>query len=115
MPVTRMVPEMVNETRTVTVACPRQQTIDQPVTRIVCEPVTVDEEMLSARPGDEERARESSIRPRCTTVIVDKDVTRMIPQCVTEMVPVTRMIPVVRAADSAMSRRRSPSRRWSRW
>ena len=32
---------------------------------------------------------------RCTTVMWTKEVTRMVPQCVTEMVPVTRMIPVV--------------------
>src|SRR4051812_17178424 len=34
VPVTRMVPEVVNETRTVTVCVPRQQTINKPVTRV---------------------------------------------------------------------------------
>ncbi len=41
VPVTRMVPETVNETRTYTVCVPKQQVVRQPVTRIVCEPVTM--------------------------------------------------------------------------
>ena len=41
MPVTRMVPEMVNETRTVTTFEPKQEIVNKPVTRYVCEPTTV--------------------------------------------------------------------------
>ena len=55
VPVTRMVPETVNETRTVTVCVPKQQVVRQPVTRIVCEPVTMTRRCYQRRPGDEER------------------------------------------------------------
>ncbi len=40
VPVTRMISEVVNEPRTVTVCVPKQQTINKQVTRYVCEPVT---------------------------------------------------------------------------
>ena len=41
VPVTRMVREVVNETRTVTCYTPQQQMVTRPVTRYVCEPTTV--------------------------------------------------------------------------
>ena len=50
VPVTRMVPETVNETRTITRFIPQQETINkQVITHYVCEPVTRDQKVLPAR------------------------------------------------------------------
>ncbi len=94
VPVTRMIPEVVNETRTVTVCTPKEERINQRVTRIVCEPVQVVKKCYQPVPVTKNVER-VIYQTRCTPVIATKQVTRMIPQCVTEMVPVTRMIPVV--------------------
>src|SRR5262245_11601014 len=40
VPVTRYVPEVINESRTITVCVPKEQTTKCPVTRVVCEQVT---------------------------------------------------------------------------
>jgi hypothetical protein len=88
-----MVPETVNETRTVTICTPRQQVVRQPVHRVVCEPVTMTRRCYRPVPVTKNVQR-TIYKARCSTEIVEKVVTRMIPQCVEEVVPVTRMIPV---------------------
>jgi hypothetical protein len=94
VPVTRLVPETVNESRTVTVCVPKQQTIKQPVTRVVCEPVTTVKRYHRAIPVTK-NVEKVVHQAYCTTVMKTKVVSRMVPQCFTEMVPVTRMRKVV--------------------
>ena len=90
VPVTRMVPELVNETRTVTCYTPQQQIVNKPVTRYVCEPTTVVQKCYRRIPVT--RTVERTIyQTYCTTEMVNKTITRMIPECVTETVPVTKM------------------------
>jgi hypothetical protein len=94
VPVTRMVPELVNETRTVTCYTPEQRVVNKPVTRYVCEPTTVVQKCY--RPVPVTRTVERTIyQTYCTTEMVNKVITRMIPECVTETVPVTKMRTVV--------------------
>ena len=94
VPVTRMVPELVNETRTVTCYTPQQQIVNKPVTRYVCEPTTVVQKCY--RPVPVSRIVERTIyQTYCTTEMVNKVVTRMVPECVTETVPITKMRKVV--------------------
>lgn len=90
VPVTRMVPELVNETRTVTCYTPQQQIVNKPVTRYVCEPTTVVQKCYRRIPVT--RTVERTIyQTYCTTEMVNKTITRMVPECVTETVPVTKM------------------------
>jgi hypothetical protein len=94
VPVTRMVPELVNETRTVTCYTPQQRMVSKPVTRYVCEPTTVVQKCY--RPVPVTRTVQRTIyQTYCTTEMVNKVITRMIPECVTETVPVTKMHKVV--------------------
>ena len=94
VPVTRMVPELVNETRTVTCYTPQQQIVNKPVTRYVCEPTTVVQKCYRRIPVT--RTVERTIyQTYCTTEMVNKTITRMIPECVTETVPITKMRKVV--------------------
>ncbi len=93
VPVTRMVSETVNETRTYTVCVPQQKVVRQPVSRIVCEPVTMTRRCY--RPISVTKNVERTVyQTVCSTEIVNKVVTRMIPQCINEMVPVTQFHPV---------------------
>ena len=60
VPVTRMVPETVNETRTITRFIPQQETINkQVIANYVCEPVTDDQEVLPTHPGHQERDQDA--------------------------------------------------------
>ena len=94
MPVTRMVRECVNETRTVTCYTPQQEMVTKPVTRYVCEPTTVVQK--SYRPVPVTKIVQRTIyQTYCTTEMVNKTITRMIPECVTETVPVTKNRKVV--------------------
>ncbi len=94
VPVTRMVRECVNETRTVTCYTPQQEMVTKPVTRYVCEPTTVVQK--SYRPVPVSRIVQRTIyQTYCTTEMVNKTITRMIPECVTETVPVTKHRKVV--------------------
>ncbi len=94
VPVTRMVPELVNETRTVTCYTPEQRMVNKPVTRYVCEPTTVVQKCY--RPVPVTRTIQRTIyQTYCTTEMVNKVITRMIPECVTETVPVMKMNKVV--------------------
>jgi hypothetical protein len=94
VPVTRMVREVVNETRTVTCYTPQQEMVTRPVTRFVCEPTTVVQKCW--RPVPVTRTVQRTIyQTYCTTEMVNKVITRMIPECVTETVPVTKMRKVV--------------------
>ena len=89
VPVTRMVPELVNETRTVTCYTPQQRMVNKPVTRYVCEPTTVVQKCY--RPVPVTRTIQRTIyQTYCTTEMVNRVITRMIPECVTETVPVTQ-------------------------
>ncbi len=94
VPVTRMVREVVNETRTVTRYTPQQQMVNKPVTRIVCEPTTVVQKCWRPVPVTKTVQR-TIYQTYCTTEMVNKVITRMIPECVTETVPVTKMRKVV--------------------
>jgi hypothetical protein len=90
VPVTRMVPEMVNETRTITTYEPKQEVVNKQFTRYVCEPTTVVQKCY--RPIPETKNVERTIyQTHCTTEMTKRVITRMVPQCVTETVPVTRM------------------------
>ncbi len=94
VPVTRMVRECVNETRTVTCYTPQQEMVTKPVTRYVCEPTTVVQK--SYRPVPVSKIVQRTIyQTYCTTEMVNKTITRMIPECVTETVPVTKHRKVV--------------------
>ena len=94
VPVTRMVPELVNETRTVTCYIPQQRVVNKPVTRYVCEPTTVVQKCY--RPIPVTRTVERTIyQTYCTTEMVNKVITRMVPECVNETVPVTKMRKVI--------------------
>jgi hypothetical protein len=94
VPVTRMVRECVNETRTVTCYTPQQQMVNKEVTRYVCEPTTVVQK--SYRPVPVTRIVQRTIyQTYCTTEMVNKTITRMIPECVTETVPITKNRKVV--------------------
>ena len=89
-----MVPELVNETRTVTCYTPQQRMVNKPVTRYVCEPTTVVQKCY--RPVPVTRTIQRTIyQTYCTTEMVNRVITRNIPECVTETVPVTRMHKVV--------------------
>jgi hypothetical protein len=89
-----MVPELVNETRTVTSYIPQQRVVTKPVTRYVCEPTTVVQKCYRRIPVT--RTVERTIyQTYCTTEMVNKVITRMVPECVTETVPVTKMRKVV--------------------
>jgi hypothetical protein len=90
VPVTRMVRECVNETRTVTCYTPQQQMVTKPVTRVVCEPTTVVQKCWRPIPVTKTVQR-TIYQTYCTTEMVNKVITRMIPECVTETVPVTKM------------------------
>src|SRR5262249_35214064 len=71
VPVTRMIPEVVNENRTIYVCVPKEETIKRPVTRIVCEPVTVTKRFQ--RPIPVTKNVEKVVqRAYCTTVMKDK-------------------------------------------
>jgi hypothetical protein len=94
VPVTRMVREVVNETRTVTCYTPQQQMVTKPVTRVVCEPTTVVQKCWRPVPVTKTVQR-TIYQTYCTTEMVNKVITRMIPECVTETVPVTKMRKVV--------------------
>ena len=94
VPVTRMVRECVNETRTVTCYTPQQQMVNKEVTTYVCEPTTVVQK--SYRPVPVTRTVQRTIyQTYCTTEMVNKTITRMIPECVTETVPITKNRKVV--------------------
>ena len=90
VPVTRMVSEVVNTPRTITYCELVQETVNQKVTRYVCEPTTVVERRY--RPVPTTKMVERTLyHASCSTEIVDKIVTCMVPRCVTETVPVTKM------------------------
>jgi hypothetical protein len=94
VPVTRMVKELVNETRTVTCYIPQQRVVNKPVTRYVCEPTTVVQKCF--RPVPVTRTVERTIyQTYCTTEMVNKVITRMVAECVNETVPVTKMRKVI--------------------
>ena len=94
VPITRMVPECVNETRTVTCYTPQQQWVNKQITRYVCEPTTVVQKCY--RPIPVTRTIQRTIyQTYCTTEMVNKVITRMIPECVNETVPITKMHRVV--------------------
>ena len=107
-----VVQEVVNENRTVTVCVPKQETVNQTMTRIVCEPVSVVKKFNRAVPVTKNVQRTIN-QVRYTPVTTTKQVTRMVPECVTEMVPVTRMFQSS-SSRPATSRRGSRSGRWSR-
>ena len=68
---TRMVREVVNETRTVTCYTPQQQMVTKPVTRYVCEPTTVVQKCY--RPVPVTRTVQRTIyQTYCTTEMVNK-------------------------------------------
>jgi len=94
VPVTRMVSEVVNETRTITYCVPKQQTVDKQITRYVCEPKTVVEKCYRKIPVTKNVER-TLYQVHCTVEMTNKVITRMIPECVTETVPVTRMRKIV--------------------
>ena len=98
VPVTRMVPETVNETRTITRFIPQQETVNkQVITHYVCEPVT--EVKKCYRPILVTKNVEKTLyQTYCTNEIVNKEITRFVPECVTETVPVTRTHKVVEQA-----------------
>jgi hypothetical protein len=85
-----MVPEVVNETRTVTCYTREQQIVNRPVTRYVCEPTTVVQKCYRRIPVTRTVQR-TIYQTYCTTEMVNKVITRMVPECVTETVPVTKM------------------------
>lgn len=94
VPVTRMVSEVVNVPRTITFCELVQETVNKSVTRYVCEPATVVERRY--RPVPTTKMVERTLyHASCSTEMIDKIVTRMVPQCVTENVPVTQMHPVI--------------------
>jgi hypothetical protein len=95
VPVTRMVPECVNETRTITRYIPQQETINkQVITHYVCEPTTVMTKCYRPVPVTKTVQR-TLYQTYCTTELVTREITRFVPECVTETVPVTRTHKVV--------------------
>lgn len=94
VPVTRMVKEFVNETRTVTCYTALQRVVNKPVTRYVCEPTTVVQKCYRPIPVTKTVQR-TLYQTYCTSEMVNKVITHLIPECVTETVPVTRMRKVV--------------------
>jgi hypothetical protein len=90
VPVTHFVSEVVNEPRTYTCWEPQQETVLKPVTHYVCEPTTVMQKCFHYYPV-QKMVQRTVYQPQCSTVIVDKVITQLIPECVTETVPVTRM------------------------
>jgi hypothetical protein len=90
VPITHFVSEVVNEPRTHTCWEPQQETVLKPVTHFVCEPTTVMQRCFHYYPVTKQVQR-TVYQPQCSTVIVDKVITQLIPECVTETVPVTRM------------------------
>ena len=94
VPVTRMVREVVDETRTVTVFHPQQEIVDKKIVRYVCEPATVMQRCYRPVPVTKNVER-TLYQSYCTTEMTNKVITRYIPECVTETVPVTRMRKVV--------------------
>jgi hypothetical protein len=93
VPVTRWVSETVNETRTYTVCVPQQKVVKQPVCRIVCEPITMTRRCYRPVPITKNVER-TVYETQCSNEIVNKVITRMVPQCINEMVPVTQFHPV---------------------
>ena len=79
VPVTRMVKELVNETRTVTCYVPQQRVVTKQVTRYVCEPTTVVQKCYRPIPVTKTVQR-TLYQTSCTTEMVNKVVTRMIPE-----------------------------------
>jgi hypothetical protein len=95
LPVTRMVPETINETRTITRFIPQQETITkQVITDYVCEPVTTIKKCYRPIPMTKNVTR-TRYQTYCTTEIVTKEITNYVPECVTETVPVTKTHKVV--------------------
>jgi hypothetical protein len=95
VPVTRMVPETINETRTITRFIPQQETVNkQVITHFICEPVTEVKKCYQPVPVTK-NVQKTLYQTYCTTEIVTKEITRFVPQCVTETVPVTKMHKVV--------------------
>ncbi len=90
VPITHFVSEVVNEPRTYTCWEPQQETVLKPVTHYVCEPTTVMQRCFHYYPVTKQVQR-TVYQPKCSTVIVDKVITQLIPECVTETVPITRM------------------------
>ncbi len=90
VPITHFVSEVVNEPRTYTCWEPQQETVLKPVTHYVCEPTTVMQKCFHYYPV-QKMVQRTVYQPQCSTVIVDKVITQLIPECVTETVPVTRM------------------------
>lgn len=90
IPITHFVSEVVNEPRTYTCWEPQQQTVLRPVTHYVCEPTTVMQRCFKYYPVTRQVQR-TVYQPQCSTVIVDKVITQLVPECITETVPVTRM------------------------
>src|SRR5271155_5961805 len=95
VPVTRMVPETVNETRTITRFIPTQETINkQVIANYVCEPVTTIKKCYRPIPVTK-NVQKTLYQTYCTTEIVNKEITNFVPECVTETVPVTKTRKVV--------------------
>jgi hypothetical protein len=95
VPVTRMVPETVNETRTITRFIPQQETITkQVITDYVCEPVTTIKKCYRPIPVTK-NVTKTLYQTYCTTEIVTKEITNFVPECVTETVPITKTRKVV--------------------
>ena len=95
VPVTRMVSECVNETRTITRYIPQQETINkQVITHFVCEPTTVMTKCYRPVPVTKTIQR-TLYQTYCTTELVTREITRFVPECVTETVPITRTHKVV--------------------
>ena len=131
VPVTRMVREVVNETRTISYCVPKQQTVDKKIVRYVCEPTTVVQKCY--RPiCVTKNVERTCYQVNCTVEMTNKVITRMIPECVTETVPVTRMRKIVEPQVCYVTQRdprhnvcagchlkcapmRAPLRRWLRW
>jgi hypothetical protein len=90
VPVTHWVSEVVNEPRTYTCWEPQQQTVIKQVTHYVCEPQVVMQRCFHTYPVCKTVQR-TYYQAQCHTEIVDKVVTQLIPECVVETVPVTRM------------------------
>ena len=95
VPVTRMVSEVVNETRTITRFVPQQETINkQVVSHFVCEPITVMKQCYRPVPVTK-TVQKTIYQTYCTNEIVSKEITRFVPECVTETVPITRTHKVI--------------------
>ncbi len=91
VPVTRIVSETVNETRTITRFCPQQEMVNkQVITHFVCEPVTETKRCYRPVPVTKNVQR-TCYQTYCTTEMVNKEVTHFVPECVMETVPVTKL------------------------